>query len=641
MELLAPVGGKETLKAAIMGGADAVYLAGKDFGARRMAQNFTDEELKAAMAYAHQNKAKVYVAVNTLIKQSELSSALSFADALVSMGADAIIVQDRGLMRCILDNLDVPVHASTQMGIHDPYAALWAEKEGLQRAILSRELSLAQIEAIKQRTQIGLEVFIHGALCYCYSGGCLFSSMLGGRSGNRGLCAQPCRKRYKLGDREGYLLSPADTFGVDSVPELMRIGVISLKIEGRMRSPMYVYYASKIYRSVIDRAAKGEKELITERERDLLETVFNRGFSRGYLMDESVMQTAYAESRGQPLGQGSMVAGSMTLRTERLARGDGITLYQGDQKVGGFEVRSDPRKSGEVLLRSPFPIPDGLYQVYKTKDREFEELQGRIGTMELRPSPVRRREVELPMRDRGRRHRDPELSFYVSSLKTMEAVLPFADRIYYEMSPSLEKAMAFCSEQGVEIVPILPRISPEVPEMESDQIMVCTLGQAERYREHQLYGHSSLNCFNSFTVPEMHQYTLSVELDREDIADIARSTEARIEVMVFGRAELMVTKDPCIKEGSLIDEMGARFQVYRDHQGYAHILNSADTFLLDHMVELERIGVDSLGLDVRRRHPDLAGLAAEVFSQRDLRRKSALRKKCGPITSAHFERGVP
>ncbi len=150
-----------------------------------------------------------------------------------------------------------------------------------------------------------------------------------------------------------------------------------------------------------------------------------------------------------------------------------------------------------------------------------------------------------------------------------------------------------------------------------------------------------LNCFNSLTVPELYQYTLSVELAREDIADIARSTEARIEVMVFGRAELMVTKDPCIKEGSLIDEMGARFQVYRDHQGYAHILNSADTFLLDHMVELERMGVDSFGLDMRRRHPDLAGLAAEVFSQRDLRRKSALRKKCGPITSAHFERGVP
>ncbi len=271
----------------------------------------------------------------------------------------------------------------------------------------------------------------------------------------------------------------------------MRIGVVSLKIEGRMRSPMYVYYASRIYRSVIDRAAKGEKELITDRERDLLETVFNRGFSRGYLMDESVMQTAYAESRGQPLGQGQMVAGSMTLRTERLARGDGITLYQGDQKVGGFEVRSDPRKSGEMLLRSPFPIPDGTYQVYKTKDREFEDLQARIGTMELRPMPVRRREVELPMRDRGRRHRDPELSFYVSSLKTMEAVLPFADRIYYETSPSLEKAMAYCSEQGAEIVPLLPRISPEVPELESDRIMVCTLGQAERYRERQLYGHSS------------------------------------------------------------------------------------------------------------------------------------------------------
>lgn len=640
MELLAPVGGSETLKAAIQGGADAVYLAGKDFGARRMAQNFTDGELKAAIGYAHQNKVKVYVAVNTLIKQSELPAAASFVDMISSMEADAVIVQDRGLMRFILDNFDVPVHASTQMGIHDRYSALWAEKEGLGRAILSRELTLDQIKAIKQDTRIGLEVFVHGALCYCFSGGCLFSSMLGGRSGNRGLCAQPCRKRYKLGEKQGYLLSTADTFGVDSVPELMSIGVESLKIEGRMRGPLYVYLASKIYRSVIDRATRGEEEIITKRERELLETVFNRGFSRGYLMDEQVMQSNYPDSRGLPLGETIVQSNHLKLQTDRLEPGDGITLYRCEQKVGGFEVRSTKEGKGEMSLRSPFPIPDGTYQVYKTKDREFEEIQRRIGPLDLRPAQLRRKDLDLTILDRKRRHRDPEMAFYVSGIKTMEAVLPFADRIYYETSPSLEKAVEICSEEGAEIVPLLPRITPEVPEVVGDPLMVCTLGQAERYRDRRLYGHSSLNYFNSYTVPELYQYTMSVELSREDISEIAQATNARLEVMVFGRAELMVSKDPCLIDGSLVDERGARFQVYHDATGYVHILNSADTFLLDHLDELEGIGVDSFGLDLRRRHPDVARLVAEVFSQRDVRRKSALRKKCGPITSAHFERGV-
>jgi putative protease len=293
VELLAPVGYKDALKAAIIGGADAVYLGGKDFGARRLAENFDDGEMRSAIKLAHDHHVKVYVTVNTLIKETELETAAGYIDMLRSINADAVIVADRGLLRLIKDSIKMPVHASTQMGIDSLEGVLWAQEEGIERVILARELSLAQIRKIKEGSKVGLEVFVHGALCYCYSGQCLFSSMLGGRSGNRGLCAQPCRKEYEIGDEHAYMLSTADTFGIEAIPELLRLGVKSLKIEGRMRNPLYVYVATKVYKNAIKRAQAGDRELITPRERELLETVFNRGFSRGYLMDTNVMSREY------------------------------------------------------------------------------------------------------------------------------------------------------------------------------------------------------------------------------------------------------------------------------------------------------------------------------------------------------------
>ena len=336
VELLAPVGYKDALKAAIIGGADAVYLGGKDFGARRLAENFDDGEMRSAIKLAHDHHVKVYVTVNTLIKESELETAASYIDMLRSINADAVIVQDRGLLRLIKDSIKMPVHASTQMGIDSLEGALWAQEEGIERVILARELSLAQIRKIKEGSKVGLEVFVHGALCYCCSGQCLFSSMLGGRSGNRGLCAQPCRKEYELGEERGFLLSTADTFGIEAIPELLRLGVKSVKIEGRMRNPLYVYVATKVYKAAIKRAQAGDRELITPRERELLETVFNRGFSRGYLMDTNVMAREYADSRGLPLGYGTSDGTRIAIRTDKVRPGDGITHVPGQREAGRF-----------------------------------------------------------------------------------------------------------------------------------------------------------------------------------------------------------------------------------------------------------------------------------------------------------------
>ena len=198
-ELLAPAGSPDALKAAIAAGADAVYLGGIRFGARKFAQNFDESELEKAIDYAHLHRVKVYITVNTLIRDDELSDAARYLVKLYEMGADAVLVQDIGLAALAHELVpDLDIHASTQMTIHNSQGAAWAAKLGVKRVVLAREVSLDEIKKMAHEAKVGLEVFIHGALCYCYSGQCLLSSAIGGRSGNRGMCAQPCRKPYVL-----------------------------------------------------------------------------------------------------------------------------------------------------------------------------------------------------------------------------------------------------------------------------------------------------------------------------------------------------------------------------------------------------------------------------------------------------------
>lgn len=638
MEVLAPAGSIESFKAAVLGGADAVYLGGKRFGARRYAQNFSEEEMSGAVHLAHSRGVKVYVTVNTLIKETELEDALSYVAFLKGIGVDAVIVQDRGLAAVLVKEGGMRVHASTQMGIHTPEGARWAEELGLDRVILARELSLEEIARVRQGSKVGIEVFLHGALCYCFSGQCLFSSFAGGRSGNRGACAQPCRKLYSMGERQGYLLSTADMFCVDAIPDLLRMGVSAIKIEGRMRSPAYVYLASKAYSNAVKRAQRGEEELITVREREMLSVAFNRGFSRGYMLDGEVMQRQHPDSRGLPLGQAELRQGYISPYPPAVFAGDGLTLYRGEEKAGGFEVTE--REAASRLLRLPFTLPDGRYQLYKTKDREFPSIDAMIAGLGLKPRPVKRSRtnIDLPMVGRG--PSQPELSAFVSSRKAMERVLPFVQRIYYDLAERMEEAEAECTAQGVEFVPLMPRVSPRIPEVANDPLMVCSVDQAHRFRERKLYGHYSMNMFNSLVVPELHQCMASVELCREELRTLLSHTRSRVEVLAYGRVELMVTKDPTLAQGMLRDPLGMGFPTYRDAQGYAHILNSADLMLLEFMDELAEMGVDSVALDLRRRAPDLAALVAKAFCEGDRSKKSAIKRKSGAITTGHYLKGV-
>ena len=291
-ELLAPVGNQESLVAAIEAGCDAVYLSGTMFGARKFAKNFNNEELKLAIEYAHKYKVKVYVTVNTLIYEEEVEEFLNYIDFLHKSNVDALIMQDIGMMDLVRKTYpNLSIHASTQMHIHNLEGTKFMENLGLERVVLARETSYEDIKKIKEKTNIELEIFIHGALCMCYSGQCLMSSLIGGRSGNRGSCTQCCRLPYDLIsdnkkiNKDKYLLSTKDLNSIDNLYKLLELNIDSLKIEGRMKSPEYVYQVVKIYRTIIDNYYLNKKTNIEE-EIKKLQIIFNRKFTKGFLFNE-------------------------------------------------------------------------------------------------------------------------------------------------------------------------------------------------------------------------------------------------------------------------------------------------------------------------------------------------------------------
>jgi len=293
-ELLSPAGDFASAKAAINAGADAVYLGGKSFSARSFAQNFTEEELDDIINYAALRNVKIYIAINTLYSNEEIPRVLEFATNMYKSGASAFILQDIGLASLLKDHLpEIELHASTQMTIHSANGVKYMEQLGFSRVILSRELSLPEIKKINKSVNIGTEVFVHGAMCVSYSGQCLMSSLLGGRSGNRGKCAQPCRLPYTMQETKGYLLSPKDMMTLEILDEITESGVSALKIEGRMKSPEYVYTVTKAYRDKLD----GHKPDI-----EAVKQIFNRGggFSTGYYYGNIEIQANKELSKPNP-----------------------------------------------------------------------------------------------------------------------------------------------------------------------------------------------------------------------------------------------------------------------------------------------------------------------------------------------------
>lgn len=287
VEILAPAGSFESLKAAVCAGADAVYVGGSRFGARAYADNFGEEQLLAAIDYVHFHGRKIYMTVNTLLKESEMGELYAYLLPYYRQGLDAVIVQDVGALSFIRQEFpDLGVHISTQMTVTGTEGARFFQEQGAERIVPARELSLEEIRIMKEQTGMEIECFVHGAMCYCYSGQCLMSSMIGGRSGNRGQCAQPCRLSYSVEQKKPKdLLSLKDLCTIDTIPKLIEAGIDSFKIEGRMKQPDYVYTVVGMYRKYVDLyfSSGAEHFKVSTKDRKILESVYQRrGYSTGY-----------------------------------------------------------------------------------------------------------------------------------------------------------------------------------------------------------------------------------------------------------------------------------------------------------------------------------------------------------------------
>ncbi len=307
IELLAPAGTPEALVAAFAAGADAVYCGLPRFNARERGENFTAENMRQAIAYAHKLHKKVYITLNTLIKESELPDLAEYVAQIADMAPDAVIVQDLGVLRLLREFFpNLTIHASTQMGIHNSAGVRMAEKMGVKRVILERQMTMEELEKLKKNTNMEIEIFCHGALCCSLSGSCLFSSYLGGASGNRGKCKQPCRRRFFSKTGNGFFFSTSDLATLEMIPEFRTLNITSLKIEGRLKQPDYVYNAVKAYRMVLD-AAEVTPAVIGE-ARQVLAGTCGRRWSNGFFSEKSMKNLV----RHDALGASGTLLGRVT-----------------------------------------------------------------------------------------------------------------------------------------------------------------------------------------------------------------------------------------------------------------------------------------------------------------------------------------
>ena len=394
MENLAPAGNREALLRADAAGADAVYLGYAAFSARAGAGNFDRRELEEAIRYAHLRHMRVHVTVNTLVKDGELEAVTEVLRLLRDLRADAVLVQDLGVLRIARRCFPgLTVHASTQMAIHNRTGVDWCRKQGIRRAVLARECSLDEIRKCAE-TGVEIEVFAHGAQCVAVSGLCLFSSMVGERSGNRGRCAQPCRMEYLYRGRRGAWLSPRDVCLRDELPKLEEAGAASVKLEGRLKRPEYVAVVTQSYRKGLDSLAGGRFEPADEKEKEGLLQIFNRGgFMKGYALgceDAGVIFPGGVNHRGIRIGRVAGADGKLArVKLEKdLGNGDGLAV-RGEREETGLVYAGPDTRAGETALlrlRPGVKVKAGD-EVFRLTDaeqvREAEALKGRTVPADL------------------------------------------------------------------------------------------------------------------------------------------------------------------------------------------------------------------------------------------------------------------
>ena len=392
IELLSPVGDREALRAAVCAGADAVYLGFRSFGARAAAANFDGEELAQGISYAHLHHVRVYVTVNTLIKEQELEDVQHALQTIAQARADAVIVQDMGVASLVREHFPtLALHASTQMALHNATGIRFAKAEGFERVVLARECGLEEIKAAA-KAGLETEVFVHGALCAGVSGQCLLSSMSGGRSGNRGRCAQPCRQDLTLGEHNGALISMKDLCLRDHLPKLCAAGVSALKIEGRLKRPEYVAIVTESYRRALDELVEGRFQPGGEQEAESLRQIFHRGgFTVGHAMgaqDADLCEMAHPGHGGVLIGSISKVKNG--LATVSLCRDihDGDSLQLRGAEEADMRYSGKPQNAGEeaVVRLRPGLSPAAGDEVFRLTDAA--QMERAAALMQERPIPV-------------------------------------------------------------------------------------------------------------------------------------------------------------------------------------------------------------------------------------------------------------
>lgn len=362
MKIVAPAGNMERFYSAISATADEIYLGLKGFGARRNAENFTVEELKQAIDYAHLRGSRIFLTLNTIMTNREIELLYPTLKDLYNYGLDAIIVQDLGYAEYLHKNFpSIELHGSTQMTVANYYEINYLKELGFKRIVLPRELSFEEIKEIREHTDIELEVFVSGSLCISFSGNCYMSSFIGGRSGNRGMCAQPCRKEYKTSCGEkSYFLSPKDQlYGLDEIKKLQKIGVESIKVEGRMKDVSYVYETVSYFRSLINGINKEENT----------PKLFNRGYSKGYFYDndKTIMNRDYSYNMGEKIGE---VIGKNIRLDEDVVSGDGITFVSKDYKnLGGTYINKIAYKNEKLILN----FPEGTKYIFRNYNKRLND----------------------------------------------------------------------------------------------------------------------------------------------------------------------------------------------------------------------------------------------------------------------------
>ncbi|MBQ9411526.1 MAG: U32 family peptidase [Oscillospiraceae bacterium] len=648
LELLSPAGSPESVVAAVQNGADAIYLGLNDYmNARQGAKNFTREEYLETVRYCRQRGCKVYVTLNTLVSDRELETAAEAGRFLSESGADAVLVQDLGVARVLRETCpDLPLHASTQMSIHNLAGVMAAAQLGMKRVVLARELSRREIRFIAERSPIELEIFVHGALCFCHSGQCYLSSLIGRRSGNRGMCAQPCRMKYSMGRHlNSYPMSLRDNCLVEHLAEIEEMGVRCVKIEGRMKRPEYTAIVTGIYSKAIREGAAP-----TRHDLDTLELAFSReGFTDGYFtgikenmygvrLDTdgtdtrnlfNAVRRGYSgpEERRVPVDfQIAVRQGEKTALGVSDDDGNRVVVFGPEPQIAEFNaltqeaVSNQLYKTGGTVYRCRNVngiIENGLFHSAGTINALRRKALAELN--EKRAQPPKRRSFKMPPPlSPVLRPERTEINVQVRTAAqlTKELAETEPDRLYVPLTlfSETERMIRLFQEKGIPVVAVLPRIitDPEVETVMELLRRVYATGVTEaaagnlghialaRAAGMGVRGDFGLNLFNSQCLEVLRQADLlsvaaSFELRLSQVRDLVKSVPT--ELVVYGRLPCMVTDQDLLTQadmrepGMLSDRMGMLFPVVREFGDRNVIYNSHKLFLGDKLEDLKACGL--------------------------------------------------